>query len=108
MIVVYDHFRSPIKIWSWQRIYGKDPDEGSNLVKQIGEGAYGVVFIGSWRGIDVAVKKLNSNQLDEKAVEEFHHEARVMGKMGNHPNICGFIGAVTGEERYDVSYKILS
>jgi len=29
---------------------------------------------------------------DPKALEEFHHEIKVMGRMGNHPNVVQFIG----------------
>ena len=29
--------------------------------------------------------------------DEFVHEARVMGKLGNHPNIVTFIGAITAD-----------
>lgn len=30
--------------------------------------------------------------VDVKALEEFRHEAKVMGQLGNHPNVIHFIG----------------
>lgn len=63
--------------------------------EKIGEGNYGVVFKGKWRSVDVAVKQLHRVQLEEAALAEFRHEAEIMGKLGSHPNVCQFIGAVT-------------
>lgn len=36
-----------------------------------------------------------AGEADPKAKEEFRHEIRVMGRLGNHPNVVHFIGAVT-------------
>ena len=42
-------------------------------------------------------------RLDEAAVREFHHEAKVMGRLGNHPNVTTFIGATVAADSYRLS-----
>ena len=46
--------------------------------KPIGRGAFGVVFHGTWRGAEVAVKQLLVGYLDAEALEEFRREAETM------------------------------
>eukprot|EP01104_Vermistella_antarctica_P008706 TRINITY_DN2200_c0_g2_i1.p1 TRINITY_DN2200_c0_g2~~TRINITY_DN2200_c0_g2_i1.p1 ORF type:complete len:1289 (+),score=287.03 TRINITY_DN2200_c0_g2_i1:261-4127(+) len=81
----------------------------------LGKGAYGSVYLGVWRGVQVAVKKLHvisaarmmdddndgssypesigTKELDE-AIEEFKEEAVLMQLLSNHPNVVPFVGAV--------------
>eukprot|EP01087_Luapelamoeba_hula_P023239 TRINITY_DN8505_c0_g2_i2.p1 TRINITY_DN8505_c0_g2~~TRINITY_DN8505_c0_g2_i2.p1 ORF type:complete len:618 (-),score=45.44 TRINITY_DN8505_c0_g2_i2:295-2148(-) len=64
----------------------------------LGEGAYGKVYKGLWRGAEVAIKtfdQIDLAQADESLLNEIKREAGMMQKLGNHPNIIGFIGAVT-------------
>jgi predicted Ser/Thr protein kinase len=46
-------------------------------VEQIGKGCFGTVFLGECRGKTVAVKKLNTQRFDKKALEEFKKEVAV-------------------------------
>ena len=78
------------------------------IEKQIGEGAYGVVFKGQWKGVPVAIKQVQGHLLDEKARNEFMNEIRVMGKLGNHSNVITFIGAVTEGEQMMLVTKYYS
>jgi len=56
----------------------------------LGTGAFGSVVRGSWRGTDVAIKTLHSQ--DEKALEMFTKEAELLCKL-RHPNIVQCLGA---------------
>eukprot|EP01090_Pellita_catalonica_P021565 TRINITY_DN8107_c0_g1_i2.p1 TRINITY_DN8107_c0_g1~~TRINITY_DN8107_c0_g1_i2.p1 ORF type:complete len:616 (+),score=81.93 TRINITY_DN8107_c0_g1_i2:135-1982(+) len=56
----------------------------------IGQGAFGVVYSGFWRGAKVAVKKLVV--LDENVQKDFRREAELLHRLSNHPNIVGFVG----------------
>ena len=47
--------------------------------KKIGEGAYGVVFLGKWRNTAVAIKTLReNNNLSEAEMTDFVKEAELM------------------------------
>jgi serine/threonine protein kinase len=56
----------------------------------LGTGAFGSVVCGTWRGTDVAIKTLHSQ--DEKALEMFTKEAELLCKL-RHPNIVQCLGA---------------
>lgn len=78
------------KLW-YKELKSKD----LTLDYKIGEGAYGVVFRGKWRQVEIACKQLNRIKLEPKALLDFRREAHVMTRLGNHPNVVQFIGAVT-------------
>lgn len=60
---------------------------------KIGEGGFGSVYRGSWRGIDVAVKFLKNNaQVNEDLLGVFLHEVSLMARL-RHQNILLFVGA---------------
>ena len=60
----------------------------------IGTGSYGEVYRALVRGKIVAVKKLHVRNLRAEQIDSFCQEASLMCQL-NHPNIVGFIGAVT-------------
>ena len=60
----------------------------------IGTGSYGEVYRAMVRGKIVAVKKLHVRNLRAEQIDAFCQEASLMCQL-NHPNIVGFIGAVT-------------
>jgi hypothetical protein len=61
---------------------------------QIGEGQFGLVYKGAWRGQPCAIKKLKdgiSNQSVE--YQRLLIELAILADIGNHPNIVSFSGA---------------
>ena len=60
----------------------------------IGTGSYGEVYRAAVRGKVVAVKKLHVRNLRAEQIDSFCQEASLMCQL-NHPNIVGFIGAIT-------------
>ena len=62
--------------------------------KELGRGGFGVVYKGSWRMTDVAVKELLLTQLTDATLHEFEAEANTM-KALRHPNIVAFYGYCT-------------
>jgi predicted Ser/Thr protein kinase len=63
---------------------------------KIGEGAFGTVFKGVWRGGEVAVKQLHCVTSDEM-LDEFFSEVATLSAL-RHPNILLFMGATTGSK----------
>lgn len=58
----------------------------------IGEGSFGIVYKGHWRGQEVAVKVVK-NQQGAKATSEFENEVQIMESL-RCPQIINFVGAV--------------
>jgi serine/threonine protein kinase len=54
-------------------------------------GSYGVVYKGTWKGVDVAVKRFIKQNLDERRLLEFRAEMAFLSEL-HHPNIVLFIG----------------
>eukprot|EP00742_Colponemidia_sp_Colp-10_P006762 GILJ01007247.1.p1 GENE.GILJ01007247.1~~GILJ01007247.1.p1 ORF type:complete len:881 (-),score=84.03 GILJ01007247.1:123-2765(-) len=61
---------------------------------ELGEGMYGRVFKGLWRGTPVAAKKMKFAIMDDRLMEDFKSELAVMKPL-RHPNIVLFMGACT-------------
>jgi hypothetical protein len=65
------------------------------LGQLLGQGSFGAVYRGNWRGSDVAVKRVN---FDEKhpqfarMVDDFKAEVEVLSRL-RHPNIILYMGA---------------
>jgi tRNA A-37 threonylcarbamoyl transferase component Bud32 len=62
------------------------------LGQRIGKGSFGEVYLASWNGTTVAVKKLPASKLTDEFLREFAREARLMRTM-RHPNVIQFLGA---------------
>mmetsp|Transcript_2855 Transcript_2855/g.3782 ORF Transcript_2855/g.3782 Transcript_2855/m.3782 type:complete len:1119 (+) Transcript_2855:84-3440(+) len=65
---------------------------------EIGRGAYGTVFRGKWRGSTVAVKQLNLEKTDQRAIEDFIKEASAVKRLRNHRNVCQIFGVCSDPE----------
>lgn len=62
-----------------------------SFITQIGVGSYGVVFKGTWKGVEVAVKRFIKQNMNERSLLEFRAEMAFLSEM-HHPNIVLFIG----------------
>jgi predicted Ser/Thr protein kinase len=59
--------------------------------QEIGSGAFGKVYLGTWQSTQVAIKVSNSIG----ATEEFQKEARIMVNIRPHPNVLQVLGVST-------------
>ena len=72
-------------------------DEIENMSEKfLGEGGYGKVFIGRYRGFVVAVKALKSLTFTPREREPFEREMDIASRC-RHPCLLQFIGATQGE-----------
>jgi serine/threonine-protein kinase CTR1 len=71
-----------------------------DLENVLGTGAFGIVYKAKWRGATVAVKQLKG--IDAENLEHFKREARIMHKIGNHPNIVRLCGICTEPGLYAI------
>lgn len=59
--------------------------------KLLGKGSQGEVFQASWRGSNVAVKKIDTRKIDAEVIREFCKEAEIMRTL-RHPTLTLFMG----------------
>eukprot|EP00762_Andalucia_godoyi_P003188 ANDGO_01124.mRNA.1 hypothetical protein len=66
------------------------------LQKELGRGAFGVVYRGVWHGTDVAVKRLEKTQVsnipEDVLFNSFESEVSLLADL-RHPNVVLFMGA---------------
>jgi len=62
------------------------------ILKQIGEGAFGCVYLGVFNRTEVAIKQLSKKDPTEEDIKEFLAEAKIMRKLPVHPNVVLFRG----------------
>uniref|UniRef100_M0ZTM4 non-specific serine/threonine protein kinase n=1 Tax=Solanum tuberosum TaxID=4113 RepID=M0ZTM4_SOLTU len=72
--------------------------EDISLSEEIGQGAFGVVYHGIWKGSDVAVKVFFGNQRGETTLLDYKKEIDIMKRL-RHPNVLLFMGAVSSQEK---------
>lgn len=97
----YYNFSLPVTTSNTQRESKLNSQINYNEIefgKELGRGAFGIVFRAKWRLIDVAVKKLLTNQLTEKQINEFLSEASVMSSIKPHKNIVQLYGISTAPD----------
>lgn len=76
------------------------PREEVKLFETLGEGAFGTVQKGKWRGTWVAVKilkKLACQQENRVALAEFKTELALIRQL-HHPNVVQFLGVMQSED----------
>ncbi|KAG2378821.1 hypothetical protein C9374_007969 [Naegleria lovaniensis] len=81
------------------------PIDSIDVIKKIGEGANGIVYLGKWSGTDVALKSLkfdNSNDSNQDN-EEFETEAALLSDL-RHPSIVNFFGVAMSQS---VKYMVV-
>ena len=61
------------------------------LGKELGRGGYGVVYVGTWRHNEVAVKQLLIDKMSSESVKELERESQIMAQL-HSPNIVQFYG----------------
>ncbi|ELP94565.1 protein serine/threonine kinase, putative [Entamoeba invadens IP1] len=77
-----------------------DPEEiEENLI--VGEGSFGVVYKGTFRGNTVAIKKVKTQAMDDKSKTEFEAEVDMLDKFRSE-YIVYFYGAVMFEKRFAI------
>eukprot|EP00002_Diphylleia_rotans_P030361 TRINITY_DN6232_c0_g1_i2.p1 TRINITY_DN6232_c0_g1~~TRINITY_DN6232_c0_g1_i2.p1 ORF type:complete len:1685 (+),score=327.23 TRINITY_DN6232_c0_g1_i2:77-5131(+) len=72
----------------FKNISYKDLSFGAHL----GSGSFGDVYVGSWRGTEVAIKKLSVGKVTKDALAEFDREVSVMVEL-RHPNLVLYMAA---------------
>ena len=72
------------------------PNDELQKEKEIGRGAFGVVYKGYWRDSEVAIKELQLSQTSghqfDKELKEFQDEAAVMKGLRPHANVILLLG----------------
>eukprot|EP01132_Coremiostelium_polycephalum_P004728 gene4728-5902_t len=65
------------------------------IINKLGEGTFGVVYRGTWRGSSVAIKQIKINEdVNCQVLEEFRKELTILSRL-RHPNIVLLMAACT-------------
>jgi len=64
-------------------------DELANL-KEIGSGAFGIVYKADWRGLNVAVKQIRAEHVTQAQLSDFMGEVALLQRLRPHPVSCPF------------------
>ncbi len=72
------------------------PSSSIKLIRRIGFGGSSEVFLGDYRGTEVALKKLKTFSLKEENLKEFKREVSSLSII-RHPNLVLFMGAIAEE-----------
>lgn len=64
------------------------------IEREVGRGAFGVVYKGKWRGKKVAVKKILTLDFNQQQIEDFAKEIKLMQNLRPHQNVVGLLGVV--------------
>lgn len=84
-----------------------DPDH-LLLSKKVGQGAFGAIHKGTFRGEEVAIKYIKSDFNKEfEYIKEFAQEISIISELA-HENIVKFIGACTKGERVCIIYEYMA
>eukprot|EP01089_Gocevia_fonbrunei_P017174 TRINITY_DN5492_c0_g1_i1.p1 TRINITY_DN5492_c0_g1~~TRINITY_DN5492_c0_g1_i1.p1 ORF type:complete len:403 (+),score=62.26 TRINITY_DN5492_c0_g1_i1:86-1294(+) len=78
-----------------------------NVSKEIARGSFGVVYQGSFRGTDIAVKKLIVQNLDAKQMQDFADEVSMLKKL-HHPNVVLLIGVCSQQPNLALVTELLA
>src|ERR1700733_14909271 len=84
------------------------PWKDLKLGKLLGEGAYGEVYLGSWNGREVAIKKLILKKLPASLAKDFEREAKLMAECGQSPHILKLFGICTEEGQYSMVMEYMT
>ncbi|KAI9180737.1 hypothetical protein LWI28_007681 [Acer negundo] len=82
-------------------IYGLQIIRNADLeeLQELGSGTYGTVYLGKWRGTDVAIKRIKKSCFagrsseQERLTKDFWREAQILSNL-HHPNVVAFYGVV--------------
>lgn len=70
----------------------------------LGNGSFGCVLLGMWRGTPVAAKVINTGT--HSSIDELHTELNTLARM-HHPNIIQLLGACTMSEPYTIIMELM-
>ena len=74
--------------------------------KPVGEGTYGVVYRGTWRGLNVAYKKLKTQFMTKVEIDEFYRESALLEKLRS-PYIVSYVGSVFTKGEFAIATEFL-
>ena len=73
---------------------------------KIGEGGFGVVYAGKWKGTPIAFKKFLCQEMTNKKTKEFVNEVGIFSKL-SHKNIVKMLGVVTEKDSIGIVMEYL-
>jgi len=82
-------------------------DEEIKLIRELGSGCFGTVWLGECREMQVAVKIPHVQQLSKEDLADLRREIHIMA-TNPHPNIMRFMGACTVPGKFKIVMELLT
>lgn len=76
------------------------------ITKKIGEGGFGKVYAGLWKGVPIAFKKLSYQQISKRRQEQLVKEIKIFSKL-SHVNIVRMFGVVIETDKIGIVMEYL-
>ena len=73
----------------------------------IGLGATSEVFLGEYKGLEVAIKKIKVKDINDDFYKEYQNEISILTSI-RHPNLISFLGTMLTEEKNDFYLYIIT
>eukprot|EP01122_Echinamoeba_exundans_P009728 TRINITY_DN3501_c0_g1_i1.p1 TRINITY_DN3501_c0_g1~~TRINITY_DN3501_c0_g1_i1.p1 ORF type:complete len:411 (-),score=75.85 TRINITY_DN3501_c0_g1_i1:316-1548(-) len=77
-----------------------------NVISKLGEGSFGAVYLGKYKGAHVAIKRLATNVLASQ-INDFFREAAVMLSLKKHRNIVTTFGMCQEQANFSLVMEFL-
>ncbi|AGF85754.1 tyrosine kinase family protein [Moumouvirus goulette] len=77
------------------------------IIEQIGSGGNGIVHKANWKGTEVAVKLMITQNITKDAEKSFKEEVKIMKNL-RHPNVVLFMGASTHPPKMCIVMEYMS
>lgn len=89
---------APLVIPGLQTIQAGEVNYTKTEATMLGDGSFGEVYHGIWRGIKVAIKELKSARPDDDEIQSFNQEVTMLSRL-RHPHVVLLYGASTSLPR---------
>lgn len=77
-----------------------------SVISKLGEGSFGAVYLGKYKGQHVAIKRLATNVLANQ-INDFFREAAVMLSQKKHRNVVHFMGMCQEQANFSMVMEFL-
>src|SRR5258706_534057 len=77
------------------------------LGEVVGQGFFSTVYKATWRGTEIAVKKIKDQSASIDNATAFRDEIMINWTLGNHPRVVSFLGGCTESNNLFMAFTFM-